>query len=147
MDCIVHGFAKSPTWLSDFHLPLIPGKESESVSRLVVSDSCDPMDYSPSGSSVHRDSPGKNTGMGCHCLLQGIFPTQGSNLGLLHCRQILYHLSHQESSGQGRDNLNLDFALAFTKKYVFKTWVQFPARCYEVRWKTHGSIESVAAAA
>ena len=35
--------------------------------------------------------------MGCHALLQGIFPTQGSNLGLLHCRQILYHLSHKRS--------------------------------------------------
>ena len=35
--------------------------------------------------------------MGGHFLLQGIFPTQGSNLGLLHCRQILYHLSHQGS--------------------------------------------------
>ena len=36
------------------------------------------------------DSPGKNTGVGCHFLLQGIFPTQGLNLGLLHCRQTLY---------------------------------------------------------
>ena len=35
--------------------------------------------------------------MGCHALLQGIFPTQGSNPGLPHCRQILYHLSHQGS--------------------------------------------------
>ena len=43
------------------------------------------------------DFPGKNTGMGCHILLQEIFPTQGLNLGLLHCRQMLYHLSHQES--------------------------------------------------
>ena len=34
---------------------------------------------------------------GCHSLLQGIFPTQGSNLGFLHCRQILYHMSHQGS--------------------------------------------------
>ena len=58
---------------------------------------CDPMDCSPPGSSVHEDSPGKNTGVGCHFLLQGIFPTQGSNPGLLHCRQILYHLSHQGS--------------------------------------------------
>ena len=41
------------------------------------------------------DSLGKNTGVGCHFLLQGILPTQGSNPGLLHCRQILYHLSHQ----------------------------------------------------
>ena len=43
------------------------------------------------------DSPGKNTGVDSHSLLQGIFLTQGSNLGLLHYRQILYHLSHQES--------------------------------------------------
>ena len=41
--------------------------------------------------------PGKNTGVGCHFLLQAIFPTQGSNLGLPHCRQSFYHLSHQES--------------------------------------------------
>ena len=38
------------------------------------------MDCSPPGSSVHEDSPGKNTGVGCHALLQGIFPTQESNL-------------------------------------------------------------------
>ena len=56
---------------------------------------CDPMDYSLPDSSVHGLSSGKNTGMGCHALLLRIFPTQGSNPGLLHCRQILYHLSHQ----------------------------------------------------
>jgi len=50
------------------------------------------------------NSPGKNTGVGCYFLLQGIFltqgiflKTQGSDPGLLHCRQILYHLSHQGS--------------------------------------------------
>ena len=58
---------------------------------------CDPMDCSPPGSSVHKDSPGKNTGVGCHALFQAVFPTQGSNTGLLHCRQILYRLSHQVS--------------------------------------------------
>ena len=41
------------------------------------------------------DSPGKKTGVGGHSFLQGILPTQESNLGLLHCKQILYHLSHQ----------------------------------------------------
>ena len=41
------------------------------------------------------NSPGQNTGVGSCSLLQGIFPTQGSNPGLLHCRQILYQLSHQ----------------------------------------------------
>ena len=43
------------------------------------------------------NSPGKNTGVGCRSLFQGIFSTQGSNPGLLYCRQILYHLSHQEN--------------------------------------------------
>ena len=42
------------------------------------------MDCSPPGSSVRGDSPDKNTGVGYHALLQGIFPTQGSNLSLLH---------------------------------------------------------------
>ena len=42
------------------------------------------------------DFPDKNTGVGCHFLLQEIFPTQGLNLGLPHCRQMLYCLSHQE---------------------------------------------------
>ena len=44
------------------------------------------------------NSPGKHTGVGSHSLLKGIFLTKGSNLGLLHCGQILYHLSHQEGS-------------------------------------------------
>ena len=67
----------------------------------LVTQSCptlyDPMDCSPLGSSVHWDSPGKNTGMSYHALLQGIFPTQGSNPSLPHYRQIFYRLSHQGS--------------------------------------------------
>ena len=59
---------------------------------------CDPMDHSPPGSSVHGDSPGKNPGMGCNTLLQGIFLTQKSNPHLLHCRWILYWLSHRGST-------------------------------------------------
>ena len=54
---------------------------------------CDPMDCSPPGCSV-LDILGKNTAIS---LLQGIFPTQGLNPGLLHCRQISYHLSDQGS--------------------------------------------------
>ena len=68
---------------------------------VLVTQACptlwDPMDCSPPGSSVHGDSPRKNTGMGCHALFQGIFPTQGSNSGLPHCRRILYPLSHEGS--------------------------------------------------
>ena len=56
---------------------------------------CEPMNCSLPGSSVHGDSPGKSTRVGCHALLQGIFPTQGSNPVLPHCRRILYRRSHQ----------------------------------------------------
>ena len=58
---------------------------------------CDPMVCNLPGSWVHGDSPSKNIGVDCHALLQRIFTTQGSKLGLPHCRQILYHLSHQGS--------------------------------------------------
>ena len=54
---------------------------------------CDSMDCSPPGSSVRGDSPGDNTGVGCHALFQGIF--LGLNPVLPHCRWILYRLSHQ----------------------------------------------------
>ena len=56
---------------------------------------CDPIDCSSPGSSDHEYSSGKNIGVDCHALLQGIFPIQVWNPGLLHCRLILYHLSHQ----------------------------------------------------
>ena len=65
---------------------------SESETCSVVSDSLWPHGlYSP------WNSPGHNTGMGSLSLLQGIFPTQGSNPGLPHCKKILYQLSHQGS--------------------------------------------------
>ena len=69
--------------------------ESETVSRSVVSDSLPPHGLQPTRLLCPWDSPGKSTGVGCHFLLQGIFVTQESNLGLLYCRQILYCLSHQ----------------------------------------------------
>ena len=58
---------------------------------------CDPMNCSLPGSSIHGDSPGKNSWLSCHALLQGIFPTQGLNPGLPRCSWILDHLSHQGS--------------------------------------------------
>ena len=63
------------------------------------------MDCSLPGSSVHGILQAR---AGCSSLLQGTFPTQGSNLGLMHCRQILYHLSHQGSpySHLGEENSN-----------------------------------------
>ena len=66
--------------------------EMKSESHSVVSDS-----LRPHGLHSLWNSPGQNTGMGSLSLLQGIFPTQGSNPGLLHYRWILYQLSHQGS--------------------------------------------------
>ena len=67
--------------------------ESQSVSHSVVSV-CDSMDYSPPASYVHGILQARILEW-VHSLLQGISLTQGSNSGVLHCRQILYHLSHQ----------------------------------------------------
>ena len=64
---------------------------------------CDLTGYILPGSSVYGDSPGKNTGVGCYALLQGIYSTQESNSALPHCRQILYHLSHQGSPPQNTE--------------------------------------------
>ena len=79
---------KSWTWL----VLLICMFESESEIHSVLSDSLWPHGlYSP------WNSPGQNTRVGSLSILQGIFPTQGSNPGLPHCRWILYQLSHRGS--------------------------------------------------
>ena len=65
--------------------------------RSVAPYSLRPHRLQPVGLLCPWDSPGKNTGVGCPSLLQGIFLTQGWNPGLLHCRRILYCLSHQGS--------------------------------------------------
>ena len=71
--------------------------QSQSESCSLISDSLQPHGLYPTRLLCPWNFPGKNTGMGSHFPLQGIFPTQGSNPGLLHCRQILYCLSHQGS--------------------------------------------------
>ena len=71
--------------------------QSESVSCLVGSDYLRSHGLQPTRLLCPWNSPGKNTGVGSYSLFQEIFPTQESNLDLLHCRQILYHLSHQGS--------------------------------------------------
>ena len=100
------GFSVWPLWLTlsplsvcwhIFLTPAFPFSGSHSCicsieSHSILSDSLWPHGlYSP------RNPPGQNTGVGCCSLLQGIFPTQGSNPGLPHCRWIIYQLSHQRS--------------------------------------------------
>ena len=94
--CLLSAPLRPPTLLEGASLKVAPPPTcpcgSESASRSVVSDSLRPHGlYSP------WNSPGQNTGVGSCSLLQGIFPTQGWNPGLLHCRWILYQLSHKGS--------------------------------------------------
>ena len=79
-----------------------------------MSDSLQPHGLQPISLFRPCDFPGKTTGVGCHFLLQGIFQTQGLNSGLLHCRQALYHLSHQGSlkNAQTTAQLHLSHILA-----------------------------------
>ena len=78
---------RPPTPAPPGPLPASSLVESESESHSVMSNSATPW-----------NSPGQNTGVGSRSLLQGIFPTQGSNPGLFHCRQILHQLTHQEKT-------------------------------------------------
>ena len=75
--------------------PAVLGKVKWSCS--VISDSLQPHGLQPPRLLCPWDSPGNSPGVDCHFLLQGIFPTQGLNPGLPHCRQTLYCLSHQRS--------------------------------------------------
>ena len=107
------------------------------VHACLVTQSClglwNPMDCSLSGSSVHGGTPGKNTGVGCHTLLQGISPTQGSKPGLPHCRQILYQLSHQGSPFVYKSHF---FSPWHVKTHVTELLV--PSACG--LWLKHGDL-------
>ena len=86
-----------------------------SVSHSVLSNSLRPCGLQPARLLCPWDSPGRNTGVGSHFLLQGIFLTQGQNLAALPYRQILYHLSPQGSPG----GLKVYLTLMTLKTYLF----------------------------
>ena len=92
--CSSSGARKSPVFAGSWRLALRQ-KPCVCLSHLVMSNSLQPHGLGPARLLCPWKSPGKNTGVGSHSLLQGIFPTQGSNPGLLHCKWILYCLSHQ----------------------------------------------------
>ena len=95
------------------------------------------------------DSPGKNTGGGCHFLLQGIFPTQESNPGLLHCSQILYRLSHQGSpTGKARGGWSQVFSFPCISGAVLCLVAQLclilcdPIACSSPGSSVHGILQA-----
>ena len=77
---------------------------------------CDSMDCSPPGSSVYGDSPGKHTGVACHVLVQGIFPTQGSSPGLPHCMRTNHH-QRKLAFSFFQDNLLFEWIWLFFNRY------------------------------
>ena len=88
-----------------------------------------PRSPSLQADSLPSETPGKskNTGVGCHSLLQGIFPTQESNRGLLHCRQILHQLSYQESP---RIWIHIyRYILFWTFSLYIHTWKTVSGKC------------------
>ena len=94
------------------------------------------MDCSPPGPSVHRNSPGRNTRVGCHALFQGIFPTQGSNTGLPYCRRILYCLSYQ-----GRPRTLEWVTYPFSRDRNWTRIACIPGRFF-ASWTTRKALES-----
>ena len=98
---------------------------SESVSCSVVPDSLQPRGLWPARLLLcWWDSPGKNTGVDRHSLLQKIFPTQGSNPGLLHCRQILYYLRYREDPKQHgwSEKIKSEWVKSTIHIYKTKVW-------------------------
>ena len=93
--CVFSKHTAGP-WTAGFH---DAGPLTCVLSHSVVSDSVGPRGLWPPRLLCPWDSPGQNTGVGSPALLQGIFPTQGLNPGLPHCRRILCHLSQQGSPG------------------------------------------------
>ena len=79
---------------------------------------CDPMDSGPPGSSVHGDSPGENTGVGCCALLQGIFPTQGLNPRLLRLPHWSGPLPLVLLGSPSKQHLHQELASAGTPAYL-----------------------------
>ena len=95
------------TWFQNLLESKQPSRQCRIDKYVCVSHSVTFNSLWPPRTVAHQaplwNSPGKNTGVYSHSLLQGIFPTQGSNLDLLlHCRQFLYHLSHEGSPRIGK---------------------------------------------
>ena len=112
--------------------------------RVQVAQSC-PSSLRPRGLYSPWNSLGQNSGVGSLSLLQGIFPTQGSNPGLPHCRQILYQLSHQGSTRTGVGSLSLlqrifptqesNRALLHCRQTVYQLRYQGSPHTY-IQWNT-----------
>ena len=91
------------------------------------------------------NSPGQNTGVGSHSLLQGIFPTQGSNPGLPHCRQILYQLSHKGSPNHPLNTYEEHYTqlIAVSNTFSLLQFLQFHhPKVKTIHWKLDAILQA-----
>ena len=99
---------------------------------------CDLTDYKPTRLRCPWNSSGKNTGVDCHSLLQGIFLTQGSNPGLLRCRQILHCLSNQGSpSVKESHNIRSSLTICTDTCQYHEVTVSHAGYIASKTWNTH----------
>ena len=100
------------------------------LSHSVVSNSLHAVDCSPSGSSVHDGSPGRNTGVDSLSLLQRIFPTWELNWVLLHCKQIFYQLSQVRTFQKRKapSKTGQEISLRFSEGTIPNVEVEIPVR-------------------
>ena len=101
--------------------PLEARTSYQSASCSVEPDCLQPHGLQPTRLFCPWDFPGKDTGVGSHFLLQGIFLTQGLNPGLLHCRQILYRLSYKGNPNELREELTLLVTISLFSTSVEKS--------------------------
>ena len=130
---MVHRVAQSQTWLKW----LSSSSSYVMLSRSVISDSLWPHGLWPTRLLCPWASLGKNTRVGCCALLQGIFPTQKSNLGLPHCRRILYHLNYWGSPCEYL------YGIPVQGKQIYRV-IKQTYRCPEKRRKREGEEELIA---
>ena len=110
------------------------------VAKSFMSNSLWPYGLSPARLLCPWDSSGKNTRVDCHFLIQGIFSTQGSNPGLLHCRQILYLLHHEGSPNQlysniqNKNKINFFYSNIQNKKFLKKTGFHWVSNITQHKW-------------
>ena len=99
-----HGTSILKQTLSATYICTLSSENGEKWEVSVMSNSLGPCGLQPTRLLCPLNSPGKNTWMGSHSRLQGIFPIQGSNLCPLHCQQILYYLTHQRSPKHSKEH-------------------------------------------
>ena len=110
---------------------------SYSHSVLVAFNSSQPHGLKPTRLLCPWYSPGKNTGVGCHFLLQGIFLTQGSNPGLLHCRQVLYHWAPREAPNihcQRRGHIKAWISEDHLEFHLLHPWSHLEKESHDENW-------------